>query len=114
MATNVPRESTIEGYLVSRCRDRGWLCYKTESPGRSGFPDRTIVTNAGMVAFVEVKRPGEVPRKLQVHTLKRLREHRANVCVVHDRASVDTLVSALRCGRMPAVAPDNTFYVIDA
>ena len=113
MATDRPRENIIEAYLVAQCTDRGWLCYKTASPGRNGFPDRTVITNTGMVVFVEVKRPGEVPRKLQVRILAEMRDHGANVCVVHDRASVDTLVSALRCGRMPAVAPDNTFYVID-
>ena len=32
-----------------------------------GFPDRIILWDGGEVLFVEFKRPGEVPRKLQTH-----------------------------------------------
>ena len=109
-----PRENIIEAYLVAQCTERGWLCYKTASPGRNGFPDRTVITDTGMVVFVEVKRPGEVPRKLQVRILSEMREHGANVCVTHDHASVDMLVRALERDRMPAVADDDTFYVTEA
>lgn len=107
-----PKEHEIEKHLEDECIARGWLCYKTSSPSYNGFPDRTIITNTGRIVFVEVKRPKEVPRKLQVRILSAMRDHGADVCVAHDHKSVEALVSALDKDRMPPVADDRTFYVI--
>lgn len=107
-----PREHEIEKHLEDECIARGWLCYKTASPARNGFPDRTVITDTGKVVFVEVKRPKEVPRKLQVRILSAIRNHGADVCVTHDHESVEALIHALEHDKMPPVANDRTFYVL--
>lgn len=51
------RESSIEGYLRQRVKDRGGLCVKLNPAGLVGIPDRLVVLPGGRVAFVEVKKP---------------------------------------------------------
>ena len=41
--------------------------------GRVGFPDRLIVGRKAFVMFIEFKRVGEEPRKLQLYWHKKLR-----------------------------------------
>ena len=61
------REAVVERYFKKRCESEGFLCYKFTSPGTDGVPDRVIIGH-GLTVFVELKAPGEKPRKLQVHT----------------------------------------------
>lgn len=51
------RESSIEGYLRQRVKDRGGLCIKLSPASYVGIPDRLVVLPGGRVAFVEVKKP---------------------------------------------------------
>ena len=41
--------------------------------GIVGFPDRVLLRPGGSAAFVEFKRPGERPTKIQAYWLARLR-----------------------------------------
>ncbi|WP_026820021.1 VRR-NUC domain-containing protein [Arthrobacter castelli] len=88
------REDTVEKYLLTRCRANGFLCMKFVSPARGGVPDRVIITPAETV-FVETKRPGGKPRRLQkiVHT--KMRRYGAKVYVADDRHKVDELIREL-------------------
>jgi hypothetical protein len=96
MASRPDLEKVVESYLRDSATARGWLCPKTISPGAAGFPDRTVITDDGTVCFVEVKRPGGRPRKLQLHAfLRPMLAHGANVCVVDDEPSVDVLLAML-------------------
>jgi hypothetical protein len=52
---------------------RGWVEFKVTAVGCRGFPDRLYI-RAGVVVFVEWKRPGE---KLNEQQVKRHRELRA-------------------------------------
>lgn len=68
------REKVIEQALVSAVKAQGGVCWKFISPGTAGVPDRIILMPMGRIAFVEVKAPGERPRKLQLarhHLLRR-------------------------------------------
>lgn len=58
-------EKTIEAHLVKRMKEIGGECYKWSSPGSRGVPDRICIFPTGVVVFVEVKKPGEEPSKLQ-------------------------------------------------
>ena len=75
-----PLEKDIENAVASRlnqwARDKGIkLSYlKLTIPGNRGYPDRLILADGGRAIFVEFKRPGEVPRKLQVYTHEWLKE----------------------------------------
>lgn len=66
-------EKKIEQALVSAIKAQGGVCWKFVSPGTAGVPDRIILMPMGRIAFVEVKSPGERPRKLQLarHSLLR-------------------------------------------
>lgn len=60
------REREIEKKLVDAVKTQGGVCWKFVSPGTAGVPDRIILMPMGRIAFVEVKAPGESPRKLQL------------------------------------------------
>ena len=67
------REREIERKLVDAVKTQGGVCWKFVSPGTAGVPDRIILMPMGRIAFVEVKAPGERPRKLQLARHRHLR-----------------------------------------
>lgn len=67
------REREIEKKLVDAVKTQGGVCWKFVSPGTAGIPDRIILMPMGRIAFVEVKAPGESPRKLQLARHRLLR-----------------------------------------
>ena len=67
------RERDIEEKLRKSVEAHGGVCWKFVSPGTAGVPDRIILMPMGRIAFVEVKAPGEVPRKLQLARHRLLR-----------------------------------------
>ena len=67
------KESAVEKRLVKRVKEAGGLALKFVSPGCTGVPDRIVVLPGGRIAFVECKRPGELPRPLQLHWIDKLR-----------------------------------------
>ncbi|HEM5982601.1 TPA: VRR-NUC domain-containing protein [Streptococcus suis] len=60
------RERFVEQKLVSEVKKRGGICPKWVSPSFSGVPDRLVFLPNGKFGLLEVKAPGEKPRKLQV------------------------------------------------
>ena len=67
-------EKDIERYLVKRVKELGGVCFKWVSPGRAGVPDRIVLLPQGHVSFLELKRPGAKPSRLQLHVLGRLEQ----------------------------------------
>ena len=67
------REREIEQKLIDAIKAQGGVCWKFVSPGTAGIPDRIILMPMGRIAFVEVKAPGESPRKLQLARHRLLR-----------------------------------------
>ena len=88
-------EAYVEDYLRKESRRRGWLCYKFVSPGRSGVPDDIIVTDRGVVAFVECKSSTGRLSALQVAQITHLQEHQTIVRVVFSRDEVDKVLDDL-------------------
>lgn len=58
MPTNKPLEKSIENILRKAVEDEGGVCLKWTCPGHRGVPDRMILFPGGIIAFVELKRPG--------------------------------------------------------
>lgn len=87
-------EKEVEKYLESEIKKMGGICLKFISPSLRGVPDR-LIGYFGKVYFVEVIRPGEKSRPLQVVVQNKLRRHGLNVTVVDSKESVDEL-----CRRM--------------
>ena len=85
-------EHAIEAYLQKQCEKQNILCKKFESPSTRGYPDRILIHH-GTVVFVELKRPGEKPRKLQMYRIEELISHGANVEVADTRQKVDNILN---------------------
>jgi hypothetical protein len=68
------REKDIEHKLLTEVKAHGGVCWKFTSPGTAGVPDRIILMPGGKIAFVEVKAPGEKPRRLQLVRHRLLRK----------------------------------------
>lgn len=111
MATRTPakprkREAQVEGSLVRYAAKKGVLTFKFSSPSHRGVPDRIFMCN-GNVLFLEIKRPGERPTKLQEHTMRAIKNCGVAVDWVDNeddgKAFIDSLLEAKNCGCIPAV-----------
>lgn len=88
------REFKIEDYLKDQVEKIGGKCYKFVSPGYDGMPDR-IAVYMGCVIFVETKRPGKKPRKLQEVRLRELNLQGMNTAVVSTKEEANKVVACL-------------------
>ena len=87
-------EREVEGYLVRQVEKLGGMCPKFDSV--RGWPDRIVLLPAGVMAWVETKRPvGGVlsPAQLVVH--EQLRRVGQQVYVVWSQEEVDELLELL-------------------
>lgn len=76
------RESEIEEKFRLAVVELGGIAYKFVVPGRRHVPDRLVLLPNNQHAFVELKRPGEIPRPGQFREHERLRELRHKVFVI--------------------------------
>lgn len=65
-------EREVEQALVREVRKHGGIAPKLTSPNNAGMPDRLVILPKGKVCFVELKRPGQKPRPLQIRQMQRL------------------------------------------
>ena len=86
------RERDIEEKLRKSVKAQGGICWKFVSPDTVGVPDRIILMPKGTIAFVEVKAPGEVPRKIQLKRHRQLRALGFQVYVLDDRNKIDEII----------------------
>lgn len=70
------QEKTVEAALRRAVEAEGGLCLKWVCPGHRGVPDRILLFPEGVIAFVELKRPGAKVKAggLQEWWGKKLRE----------------------------------------
>ena len=88
-------EKQIEQRLVTAVREAGGWCPKFISPGTNGMPDRIVLMPGGRIAFVEVKAPGQKPRKLQIRRHLRLRYLGFQVFVLDDPDEIPGILAAV-------------------
>jgi hypothetical protein len=81
-------ERDVEARLVKRCKENSWYCRKFVSPGYRSVPDRVVVAH-GAVYFIELKAPGQVPRKDQAAEHAEIRANGVEVAVLDTRRAVD-------------------------
>lgn len=89
------REKTIEDALTKAVRDRGGLCEKWIS-GTAGWPDRIVLLPDGKIAFVEVKAPGKLPRKLQLRRHKKLKNLGFKVYVLDSLDEIGGIIDEIQ------------------
>ena len=85
-------EKRIEKALIKEVKKRGGEALKFVSPGFDGMPDRLVLIAFGKVGFVEVKAPGEKPRKLQLKRHKKLRSLGFKVYVLDDENQIGGII----------------------
>lgn len=66
-------EKTIEKAVVAWASSRGFLTPKMLST-ENGWPDRLFISPYGHTIFIEFKRPGQYPTKLQCYRIEKLQE----------------------------------------
>ena len=91
-------EKQIEKSLVTAVRKAGGWCPKFISPGLNGMPDRIVLMPGGRIAFVEVKAPGQKPRKLQIRRHARLKVLGFLVFVLDDPKEIPDIITAIQEG----------------
>lgn len=86
-------ENAIETKVTIYARERGCLALKLNVLGFRGWPDRLYIYHGPKVMFIEFKRLGEKPRKLQEYIHATLRKYGCRVEVVDNeldgRAAID-------------------------
>lgn len=85
-------EKKIEQKLIKAVRQEGGVCWKFTSPGTAGIPDRIVLMPGGRIAFVEVKAPGEKPRKLQLSRHRLLRRLGFQVYVLDALEDIEKII----------------------
>lgn len=103
------RESELERRFRRLTMQAGGKAYKFVSPGNDGVPDRIVILPGGRIGFVELKRPGEVPRKLQQFQLGELERLGCYTAVVDSMEQAEAVISEIQ-KQSPAVhARDSLF-----
>ena len=85
------REREIEQKLRREVEKRNGRCFKFLS-SVSGVPDRILLLPGGLVIFVELKKEGEKPRKLQEVQMRKIRELGFRVRVVNSEQEIQELM----------------------
>lgn len=93
------REKQIEQRFTEEIRNAGGMALKFVSPGMNGMPDRLVLMPEGRMAFVEMKAPGQKPRKLQLRRHRQLQVLGFPVYVLDSLDNIPALVEKIRGGR---------------
>lgn len=89
-------EQDAEKALRDGVKKLGGKAYKFASPGNSGVPDRIVILPNRPPIFVELKKPGEEPRKLQRSQIRILRGLGQDVRVLHGTEEVRAFLEEVR------------------
>lgn len=89
-------EKQIERKLCDEVDKLGGMCLKQN--GIAGIPDRLVLLPNGRCAFVELKAPGEKPRKLQVIRMKQLQKMGFRCFVVDSTVAIKPVLDMLMGG----------------
>lgn len=84
-------EKQIEHYLGKRVKAQGGMSIKLTN--LIGIPDRLVLMPGGKCLFVELKAPGELPRKIQLKRMKQLHLLGFKTYVVDSHEKVDRFLS---------------------
>ena len=91
-----PLEKTIVARVMEQARAMGFWTMKNHGSAYSvkGLPD-VLVVKHGRAAWMEVKRPGEGPTRIQLHVMRQLAAAGCPVAVVHSAADARHFLEAI-------------------
>ena len=84
-------ERELEQLFNRRVQAQGGLSRKWQNQQQRGVPDRIVIHN-GKVFFVELKRTGKKPTKLQEVEHKKIRAHGKEVYVIAGKEEMEQLI----------------------
>lgn len=87
-------EKDIEKYLVNQCKKNNIIEFKMVSPSNAGIPDRLLLYNGNYI-FIELKKPGKKPRKLQIYMINKLKSYGAIVYVADTKKQIDKIINKI-------------------
>lgn len=85
-------ETRVQSRLINGLHAHGWYVQKTVGQSRNGYPDITAVSPTGIVWFIEVKQTTGRLSTVQRKELQSLKNHNANVAVLHGVREVDAFI----------------------
>ncbi len=88
-------EKTIENKLTLAVKKAGGIAVKFVSPSFAGVPDRLVLLPDGVIAFVELKAPGQKPRPLQEARHRLLRRLGFKVYVIDSEEQIGGMLHEL-------------------
>ena len=88
-------EGKIAQHLLVRCKQYGFHQRKLAYEGRRGAPDRLILGHR-CFALIELKAPGQKPRREQLREIEILKAGGVPVFVCDSKESVDEVFDDLR------------------
>lgn len=89
-------EKDIEKKLRDEVNKIRGIAYKFTSPGNSGVPDRLVLLPNGRIYFVELKRPGKEPTKLQRMQIARIQALGFDVRVIDTMQKVEDFIHEIQ------------------
>lgn len=96
MAKQAPSERTIVRRILDESKRLGWWCVKMHGNQymMKGLPD-ILAIRGGRCVWMEAKRPGQEPTKIQLHVMRQLAAAGCPVAVVHSAADARHFLEAI-------------------
>lgn len=89
------RESTLEKLFIKEVKKHRGVALKFVSPGMSGVPDRIVLLQNGIIAFVELKSPGKKLRPLQIKRKIQLESLGFKVYCIDSKEQIGGILDAI-------------------
>ena len=91
-----PLEKTIVKRVMDEAKRLGWWCAKMHGNQFmiKGLPD-ILAIRGGRCVWMEAKRPGQEPTRIQLHVMRQLSAAGCPVCVVHSAADARHFLEAI-------------------
>lgn len=89
-------EKCVEQILRREVKKRGGMAVKFVSPGFDGVPDRLLLFQGGVSAFVELKAPGKKMRPLQLRRKKQLEQLGFRVYCIDNKEMIGGILNEIQ------------------
>jgi len=96
-------ESFLEKKFVEAVKNIGAKIFKFTSPGMAGVPDRIVLIPGGEIIFVELKKPGEKLRPLQLKRKKDLEAMGFQVEVVDSIPRIEEVCHGIQTSQLSSI-----------
>lgn len=85
-------ESEIQSFIIKLLESKGWLVVKIIQTSKNGWPDLQAIKN-GITIYIECKRQGEHPAKLQVFRHEQIEKAGAKVFIIDSKENAIEIIS---------------------